>query len=272
MNRLFAIFAKNRALKEIQLKNNKKVYFASDFHLGAISHQESLIREKIICNWLDEIKKDAQTVFLLGDLFDYWFEHKRVAPKGFVRFLGKLAELSDTGIEIIIYTGNHDMWMRDYFEKEFGAEVYRNPESYLIGNKTFFIGHGDGLGPGDYFYKFLKIFFENRLARFLFRKLIHPDLNLWLGSTWANYSWKKNRKTESYNKAINAEKEILFQYCKEIEKNQHHDYYVFGHRHLSLSVPFGNNSQYINTGEWITLNSYAVFDGKDVFLSQFAKA
>lgn len=256
-------------MEEIQLIPGKKIYFASDFHLGATTHAETLKKEKLICRWLDIIKEDAQVVFLLGDIFDFWFEHKRVAPKGYIRFLGKLAEIADSGIEIIIFTGNHDMWVRDYFTRELGAKVYRKPAIYQINNKRFYIGHGDGLGPGDYFYKFLKVIFENKIARFLFRKIVHPDLSLWLGTTWANYSWEKGQKTTLAQLPINAEKEILYQYCKQIESKSHHDYYIFGHRHLMLSIPIGQNSQYINLGDWVNYYSYAVFDGVDIFLSQF---
>ncbi|MBP8156655.1 MAG: UDP-2,3-diacylglucosamine diphosphatase, partial [Leadbetterella sp.] len=140
-------------LKEINLLPNKKIYFASDFHLGAPNHEKSLVREKKICQWLDEIKHDAQVVFLVGDLFDFWFEHRQTVPKGYVRFFGKLAELVDSGIELVVFTGNHDMWMKDYFMQNFGAPTYRKSQEYLINGKRFLIGHGDGLGPGDYAYK-----------------------------------------------------------------------------------------------------------------------
>lgn len=261
---------KTNRLEEIVLKSNKKVYLASDFHLGAPNHLESLKREKVICRWLDKIKADAQVVFLVGDLFDFWFEHKQVAPKGFVRFLGKLAELSDSGIRLIIFEGNHDMWMRDYFQKEFAAEIYREPREYKIRDKTFLIGHGDGLGPGDRIYKFLKLIFENGLTRWMFRKLLHPDLSIWLGKKWAEYSWNKHEKEAKPTLAVpSIDDEFLYQYCLEQEKNQHRDYYIFGHRHLKLSIPFGKNSQYINLGDWIKFYSYAEFDGKDLGIRKF---
>lgn len=256
-------------MEEIILQNNKKIYFASDFHLGAPNPEKSRERERIICKWLDEIKADAQVVFLVGDLFDFWFEHKRVMPKGYSRFFGKLAELSDAGIRLIIFQGNHDMWMRDYFKLEFGAEVYREPQEYLISGKRFYVAHGDGLGPGDRMYKFLKIFFESKICRWLFRKLIHPDLSLYLGYKWANHSWKKHDKEEDYDTFVSKEKELLYLYSEEQEAIEHRDYYVFGHRHQKLDIPVGKNSRYVNTGDWIRFFSYAVFDGKQLELIDY---
>lgn len=257
-------------LEPIHLQPDKKIYFASDFHLGAPNAEKSRQREKMICQWLEEIKADAQVVFLAGDLFDFWFEHKRVAPKGYVRFLGKLAELADSGIRLIIFQGNHDMWMRDYFTREFGAEVYREPREYQVGNKRMLVGHGDGLGPGDRTYKFMKAVFENRLCRWLFRKLLHPDFSLWLGYTWAANSWKNHDKEQDYDSFIAKEKELLYLYCLEEEQKEHHDYYIFGHRHQKLDIVLNQHSRYINLGDWIRFYSYAVFDGKELQLRDFS--
>jgi UDP-2,3-diacylglucosamine hydrolase len=256
-------------LEEIVLHSNKKIYFASDFHLGAPNPQKSLVREKIICQWLDEIKTDAQVIFLVGDLFDFWFEHKKVMPKGYSRFFGKLAELSDMGIKLIVFQGNHDMWMKDYLAKEFNAEIYREPKEYLISGKRMYIGHGDGLGPGDYNYKFLKRFFESSVCRWMFGNLIHPDLSLYLGYKWANHSWSKHDKELQEDTFASKEKELLYLYSLEEEKKQHRDYYIFGHRHLKLDIPLSTTSRYINLGDWIRFFSYAVFDGKELELKDY---
>jgi UDP-2,3-diacylglucosamine hydrolase len=253
-------------LEEIILQNNKKIYFASDFHLGAPNFSESLKREKTICKWLDFIKKDAQLLFLVGDLFDFWFEHKTTIPKGHTRFLGKMAELADAGIEIIIFTGNHDMWMRDYFQIEFGAKIYRNPQSYLINGQKFYVGHGDGLGPGDYPYKLLKKIFENSFCKFLFGNLLHPNLSLKLGYLWANHSWKKHDKEKDVYVFKSLKDEILFQYCLQSQTNKTYDFYVFGHRHYTFDEALIPSGRYINLGDWIKFQSFACFDGQNLKL------
>lgn len=256
-------------MEEIVLKEEKKIYFASDFHFGAPNAGKSLQRERVICTWLDQIKADAQVLFLMGDIFDFWFEYKHVVPKGYTRFLGKLAELSDSGIKIVVFLGNHDMWMKDYLQSEIKAEVYRTPKEYSIDNKTFFIGHGDGLGPGDYTYKALKVVFESKLCKWLFKNLIHPDLAMWLGYSWAKKSWQQHDKEEGVAQFEAKEKEILYLYCQEQESLKHHDFYVFGHRHLKLDIAINEKSRYINLGDWITFYSYAVFDGKLLSLVDF---
>ena len=256
-------------MEEIKLEANKKIYFASDFHLGAPDFEKSLEREKRICSWLDKIKADAQLVFLVGDLFDFWFEHKKTVPKGYVRFFGKLAELSDSGIKLVIFTGNHDMWMKDYFKEQFNAPTYRNPKEYLINGKAFYVGHGDGLGPGDYAYKALKRVFENKICRWLFGSLLHSDFSLRLGYLWAGHSWKSHLKEKDVYVFESTDKEILYSYCKEQEKLKHRDFYVFGHRHYKFDLEVAENSRYINLGDWILFNSYACFDGKNLELFDF---
>ncbi len=256
-------------LEHIHLQLGKKIYFASDFHLGAPSPEKSLLREKKICAWLDTIKTDAQMVFLVGDLFDFWFEHKHVMPKGYTRFLGKLAELADQGIDIVIFMGNHDMWMKDYFTKEFGAKVHRHPQEYRVGDQRLQVGHGDGLGPGDRTYKVLQFFFENRLCRWLFQHLLHPDLSLWLGYTWAGHSWKQHDKEAPRIRPVQKERELLYHYCMEQESREHRDFYIFGHRHKVIDIPLNENSRYINLGDWIQYYSYAVYDGKDISIKKY---
>lgn len=254
-------------VESLPLRPGRAVYFASDFHLGTPTPAKSLDRERRVVRWLDTVSPDAEAIFLVGDLFDFWFEYRKTIPKGFIRLQGKLAELSDAGLPIIIFTGNHDMWMRDYFTQEMGIPVYRNPRSYLIGDKRFLIGHGDGLGPGDQFYKGLKKVFENRLARGLFRWL-HPDVGVALADRWSRHSRAANQEKgeETFQ---GEEREWLFQYCREIERLQHHDYYVFGHRHLPLDMKVNETSRYINLGEWLRYNTYARFDGEKTELLTF---
>ena len=245
-----------------------KIYFASDQHFGAPDTIKSKVREERFVTWLDEIKSDATHLFLLGDLFDFWFEYKQVVPKGFVRVLGKLATLKDAGIEIHFFIGNHDLWMRDYFETELGIPIYRNPQTFEWNGKKFLIGHGDGLGPGDYGYKWMNTVFKNPFSKWLYRWL-HPDIGMRLGQ----YFSVENRliSGEDDVKFLGEEKELLILFCKEVQKTNPHDYYVFGHRHLPLEIKISEQSSYINTGDWITYFSYAVFDGKKLSLKYFEK-
>ncbi len=247
-------------------KTNINIYFASDQHFGAPDSKKSKEREQIFVQWLDDIKKDATHLFLLGDLFDFWFEYNTVVPKGFVRVLGKLAELSDAGINIQFFVGNHDLWMRDYFKQELQIPVQHKPQTYTFAGKKFLIGHGDGLGPGDKSFKRMKKVFVHPISNFLY-KWLHPDIGVKLGQ----YLSLKNRyiSGEEDLKYQGDDKEMLVQYCRNIEAQKHHDYYIFGHRHLPLEISIATNSKYINTGDWITYYSYAVFDGKNLVLKNF---
>lgn len=247
-------------------KPDIKIYFASDQHFGAPNPEKSKLREHIFVQWLDDIKKEATHLFLLGDLFDFWFEYNTVVPKGFVRILGKLAELSDAGIKLRFFVGNHDLWMKDYFEKELQIPVYHKPKTYTFGDKKFFIGHGDGLGPGDKSFKRMKKVFVHPVSKFLY-KCLHPDLGVKLGQ----YLSLKNRyiSGEEDLKYQGDDKEMLVQYCQKIEAASHHDYYIFGHRHLPLEIPISKNSIYINTGDWIKYFSYAEFDGTNLALKEY---
>jgi len=241
------------------LKLNKKIYFASDFHLGAPNHEESLVRERRIVKWLDEIKTDAAEIYLLGDMFDFWYEYKHTAPKGFTRFLGKLAELSDSGIPIFLFTGNHDMWMYEYLPRELGVTIHREPIHKTLNGKKFFIGHGDGLGPGDHGYKFIKKVFANKVCQWLFARL-HPNFGMGMAHYWSHKSRASNGG-ENEEKFLGANHEWLAIYANEVLQKEHFDYFIFGHRHLPLDIQLNEKSKYINLGEWITYNSYAVFDG-----------
>ncbi|QXP63667.1 MULTISPECIES: UDP-2,3-diacylglucosamine diphosphatase [unclassified Polaribacter] len=241
----------------ITTSENKKVYFASDQHFGAPTPEASFPREKKFVAWLDEVKKDAEAIFLLGDLFDFWFEYKTVVPKGFVRVLGKLAEIKDSGIPIYFFIGNHDLWMNDYFQKELNIPVYNEPQEFLINNKKFLIGHGDGLGPGDHGYKRMKKVFTFPLFKWMFRWL-HPDIGVRLG----HYMSVKNKLISGDDDAkyLGDENEWLVLYCKEKLTQQHYDYFVFGHRHLPLEIELQENSKYVNLGDWIQYFTYGEFD------------
>lgn len=250
----------------IQIPSDKKIYFASDFHLGVPDHAASLEREKRIIKWLDQVKDDAHSIYLLGDIFDFWFEYKQAIPKGFVRLQGKLAELRDSGMPIYFFTGNHDMWMFNYFPQELGIPIYREPIELEIGAQKLMIGHGDGLGPGDTSYKILKKFFNSGLCQWLFARL-HPNLGIGIAKIWSRSSRIANMKKEEKFKG--EENEYLLTYCRELEKNNHHDFYVFGHRHLPLDLEVGKNSRYINLGEWVNFNTYGVYDGTSIKLETF---
>lgn len=252
-------------IKNIHLPEGRKIYFASDFHLGAPNRQKSLQREKKIVRWLDSIRPDAHMLFLMGDLFDFWFEYKHAVPKGGVRLQGKLAELSDGGLAVFIFSGNHDMWMRDYFPQEFGIPVFHQPEDIQINSTRFFIGHGDGLGPGDQRYKMLKKVFRNPLSNWLFGKL-HPDLGISIANSWSKGSRANNLEQD---KVFLGEDEWLYAYCKEQEQYRHRDYYVFGHRHLPLKLEVAPDSRYINLGEWLSHYTYGVFDGEEFQIHTF---
>ena len=234
-------------------------------HLGVPSREDSLVREKHFIRWLDTIKKDADAIYLVGDIFDFWFEYKKVVPKGYIRLLGKLAELSDEGIPIYIFTGNHDMWMFDYLEKELNITVFREPIKIRLNNKTFLIGHGDGLGPGDYGYKILKKIFSNPICKWFFAR-IHPNLGISIAQYWSKKSRIANGQKDELDK---GDKEYLVQYCNEVLKDSQIDFFIFGHRHLPIYKNLTNQSVYINLGEWVNYYSYAEFDGETVSLKFF---
>lgn len=249
---------------QIELAENKKIYFASDNHLGAPTPQQSRPREAKFVQWLDTVKTDAAAIFLLGDLFDFWFEYQTVVPKGFVRTLGKLAELRDSGIPIYFFVGNHDLWMNNYFQIELDIPVFHRPVEMECAGKRFLIGHGDGLGPGDKGYKRMKKVFTNPFCQWLFRWL-HPDIGVRL----AQYLSVKNKLISGDEDVhfLGEDNEWLVQYCKRKLQLRHYDYFVFGHRHLPMTIRVGEGSTYLNTGDWIHYFTYGIFDGKTLTLA-----
>ena len=252
-------------MEDIILKSGKKVYFASDNHLGAPTRLESLPREKKFVAWLDSIKHDAQAIFLMGDLFDFWFEYKTVVPKGFTRTLGKLAELTDSGIQITYFVGNHDLWMNGYFEEELNIPVYHKPQQFSINETSFFIGHGDGLGPDDKGFKRMKKVFTNPVAQWFF-KWLHPDWGVRLGQHLSVNN--KIISGEADAKFMGEDKEWLVQYAKRKLQVNHYDHFIFGHRHLPLEIKLNEKSTYTNLGDWISYFTYAVFDGNQLELKK----
>jgi UDP-2,3-diacylglucosamine hydrolase len=244
------------------MNGRNKIYFLSDFHLGAPNAETSLQREKIIVEFLSEIMKDASEIFIVGDMFDFWYEYRKVVPKGHVRLLGKLAEITDAGIPIHFFVGNHDMWMNDYLEKELNIKTYFGPADFEFNGKKFLVAHGDGLGPGDRGYKMLKKVFRNPLAQWMFG--VMPP---YMGMGLANYFSRKSREATGKHEEVflGEENEWLITYSKEILKHKHYDYLVFGHRHLPIDFPI-NGSRYVNLGDWIRYFTFAVFDGQQLSL------
>lgn len=248
------------------MTTNKKIFFASDQHFGAPTKEASKPREQKFLKWLDEIKDEAEAIFLLGDLFDFWFEYKRAVPKGFVRVLGKLAEFADEGIQIHFFVGNHDLWMSDYFETELGIPVYHKPKEFTFNNKTFLIGHGDGLGPGDKGYKRMKKVFTHPVSKWFYRWL-HPDIGIKI----ASYLSVKNKliSGEEDIKFLGEDNEWLVQYCRRKLTQKHYDFFLFGHRHLPMEIMVSETSKYVNTGDWISHYTYAEFQGDELLLKSY---
>lgn len=246
------------------MKTQKKIYFASDIHLGIPDISSSLEREKLFVRFLDKIKEDASAIFLVGDIFDFWFEYKRVVPRGFTRLLGKISEITDSGIPIHFFTGNHDIWVFDYLPAETGIILHRESLQWDANGKKFFISHGDGLGPGDKGYKFLKKIFTNRVLQWMFARL-HPNFVIWLASRLSEDS----RLSGVSVNFLGEEKECLVQYAYKLLEQEYFDYFIFGHRHIPIDITLKNGSRFIYLGDWIKHFTYGVFNGKDFSLQTF---
>ncbi len=249
------------------IPQNKKVYFASDIHMGLFPPEKSEERSKHFVQWLTEIQPTAAALFLVGDVFDFWYEYKKVVPRGFVRFLGKICEFVDNGIPVHFFAGNHDIWVADYLPKEIGIILHREPYCTTINGKNFYIAHGDGLGPGDYSYKILRKIFTNPILQFMFSR-IHPNLAFTFGHWWS----KQSRYSKGiYEEFLGVEKEYLILYAKEILEKQPINYFVFGHRHIPMDIELSPTSRHINLGEWISAYTYAEFDGNDLQIKSYKK-
>lgn len=248
------------------MQTRDKIYFASDFHLGSYPLLDSEKREKVIVQWLEYIKKDAKELFLVGDIFDFWFEYSTVVPKGYIRFLGKLAELADLGVKITLFKGNHDMWMFGYLQKELNATIIDNELELTRNGKSFYIHHGDGLGPGDAKYKFLKKIFRSTICQWLFARL-HPNLGIGIATRWSKHSRIANKEDEKF---LGEDKEWLIQYSKEVIQDKHYDYFIYGHRHFPYQLQLTASAEIINLGEWINFQTYAVWDGENLKLEKWS--
>lgn len=245
---------------------SKKYYFFSDAHLGLHPPENSKEREKKLVRWLDEIKTDAAEVFMVGDIFDFWHEHKHVVPKGFIRFMGKLSEMVDSGIKIHFFTGNHDIWAYGYFEEELNIKILKGSIEREINGKKFFIGHGDGIGPGDWAYKLMKWGFTNKILQWFFSRL-HPNFSMWIGKTWSKNS--RYSKDEISERFTGMDKELQILFAKDLLTSRHFDYFVFGHRHIPYDFSLSEKTRIINLGDWIGAFTYAVFDGENIELKQY---
>lgn len=250
-----------------------KIYFASDFHLGIPDYQSSLLREKKLVRWLDMVSDDADEIFLMGDIFDFWFEYKYVIPKGYVRLLGKIAELTDKGIPINVFKGNHDIWAFDYLSKELNVILHRKPTIREFDGKKLFLAHGDGLGPGDNGYKFLKKVFEFKPHQFLFRWL-HPDIGCWLGLYFSRQSRLANQakfaKEQKEGNGVELKDEMLLRYAeKKSIDNPDIDYFIFGHRHIPIHEKVNEKAELVILGDWINYFTYAVFEDGKMSLKYF---
>ncbi|MBN8681781.1 MAG: UDP-2,3-diacylglucosamine diphosphatase [Chitinophagales bacterium] len=247
---------------------SKKTFFASDFHLGVNARLSSRERERQVVQWLEQCAPEAEAIYLVGDIFEFWFEYKTVVPKGYTRLFGQLAALRDANIPVYAFTGNHDLWMFGYFESELDIPVYRKPILREIGGKQFMIGHGDGLGPGDTGYKLMKKVFVHPLSQWLYGWL-HPN---WGTQLAGFFSQKSRDATPAAERAwLGEDKEWLLQYCeRKIAQGTEPDYFVFGHRHLPIDWQLSNGrSRYLNLGEWMWASSYGVFDGQDMAIRIF---
>jgi UDP-2,3-diacylglucosamine hydrolase len=249
----------------------QNIYFASDFHLGIPDHSRSLEREKKLVAWLEMARADAAEIFLMGDLFDFWFEYKTAIPRGYSRLLGKLAEITDSGIPVHLFRGNHDMWAFDYLTKELNIQLHRDPEFREFSGKKFYLAHGDGLGPGDHGYKFIKKVFANPVNQWLFRQL-HPDFGIRMALFWSRKSRSASIEKEKREEDLTLKliQQRITVHSNEMLK-QHPDlnYLIYGHYHYPLDTRLPSGAGQLVLGDWITHFTYAVFDGEKLELKEF---
>lgn len=250
----------------------KPVYFLSDAHLGSLAIPHSRLQERRLVNFLDALKAKASAIYLLGDIFDFWHEYKYVVPKGYTRLLGKISELTDSGVEVHFFTGNHDLWVHNYFEQECGMIVHRNIGCTTeIGGKIFYLAHGDGLGDGDRKYKFLRAMFHNPVCQRLFAS-IHPRWGMYFGLKWAQHSRLKHEAQGGEPKYAGEDREELVVFAKKyLQTHPDTDYFIFGHRHIELDLPLQPAARLLIIGDWIDKFSYVVFDGQELRLEHFVE-
>lgn len=247
------------------LKEKGKTYFVSDVHLGAPALNNNRERELLFARWLDEIKDNVNELFLMGDIFDFWHEYKKVAPRGFTRIIGRIGDFTDRGIPVHFFTGNHDLWVYDYLPEEAGVVVHRNEILKEINGKRFFLAHGDGLDAADVGYRRLKKIFTNKTLQWLFARL-HPNAALTLGHGWS----KKSRIAKlGTDENFVVKDDGMYKFAEEYLKKEPVDYFIFGHRHQMAMEQINKNSTFVLLGDWINKFSYGVFDGEKFELKQF---
>ena len=252
----------------IDLPEGKSVFFASDTHLGSGGgHLHTRERERLFVRWLEEIRPQCVALVLCGDVFDFWYEWRKVVPRGYVRVLAAIAGFTDAGIPVYYFSGNHDMWAQDYFVQETGVRLFHDPREFRIGGRRFFVGHGDGLGPNDRKFKMMKSLFKNRAARWFFSHLLHPDFAIRI----ADYFSRRSRTAtgRSDNTYLGDDREWLYLFCTDTLRREHYDYFIFGHRHLALDKTLEDGSRYINLGDWLTYYTYGQWDGREFHLKTY---
>lgn len=234
-----------------------KIYFVSDVHLGAPALSNNHERELRFASWLDSINADVRELYLMGDIFDFWWEYKKVVPRGFTRILGRIANLTDRGIPVYFFPGNHDLWVFDYLPSELGVIVHHQEIVKEIGGKKFFLAHGDGLDAGDVGYNRLKKIFTNKKLQWLFSRL-HPNFALNIA-----HKWSKSSRTAKFEKEdeFNVNVDGIYKFAESFLKKEQIDYFIFGHRHKMVYYPMNENTRFVLLGDWIKNFSYGVFDG-----------
>lgn len=242
-----------------------KIYFVSDVHLGAPALKNNRERELLFASWLDEIKEDVAELYLMGDIFDFWFEYKKVVPKGFTRILGRIADFTDRGIPVYFFVGNHDLWLKDYLIEEVGITVYRKEQIRDIRGKQFFLAHGDGLDAEDKGYHFLKKVFTNRTMNWLFARL-HPNFAFSIAHKWSASS---RLSKSDYDQYFMVNQDGMYKFAADFLKTNAINYFVFGHRHRLVNEKMNENTSYILLGDWIKSFSYGVFDGEKFELKKY---
>lgn len=248
-----------------------KIYFASDVHLGAPYLKDPKAHEMRFVKWLDKVSQDASAIYLLGDIFDFWWEYKQVVPRGFTRFLGKLSEITDKGIPVYFFIGNHDIWVFDYLETEVGVTVIREPKELKLGDRSFYMAHGDGLGDPSKTFKLLRKMFRSPILQKLFATFVHPDLALRFGTWWSGKS-RFGSEDKLIPKYKGEDNEYLVQYAKQYLQSNDIDVFVFGHRHIVLDLMLSRKSRILILGDWLSHFSYGVFDGRDIWIDIWEEA
>ena len=247
----------------------KSIYFLSDAHLGSWAIEHRRMQERRLVRFLDSIKEKAGGVYLLGDMFDFWYEYKYVVPKGFTRFLGKISELTDMGVEVHYFTGNHDIWAYDYLAEECGVILHKQPQTIELYGKIFYLAHGDGLGDPNKSFKVIRSIFHNKTCQWLFSGL-HPRWGMWFGLTWAKHSRMKHGMGGDPPDYMGDDKEHLILYTKKyIQYHSNVDYFIYGHRHIEVDKQLTKKARVIILGDWISQFSYVVYDGEHLLMQEY---